>query len=66
MDDRRNVVTHGRTEKTKVPQLDENCQKLGVLQCRFDEFNVRRIVREVTGNFKKESVGKLVNDAEGY
>jgi len=42
--------------------LDEKCQKIEVLQSRFDEFNEHRKVKEVTGKFKKKNVEKLVND----
>jgi len=42
--------------------MEEKCHEIEALQRRFHDFNVHNKVREITGNYKKRTVGKLVND----
>lgn len=42
--------------------MDEKCHEIELLQQRFDDFNLHKRVREMTGRHKKRTVGKLVND----
>lgn len=51
-----------KIREAKQKELDEKCREIEDLQSRFDEFNVHRKVREVTGKFKTKTVGKLVDD----
>uniref|UniRef100_A0A8D8Q762 Craniofacial development protein 2 n=1 Tax=Cacopsylla melanoneura TaxID=428564 RepID=A0A8D8Q762_9HEMI len=51
-----------KIREAKQKEIDEKCRDIEILQERYDEFNVHKKVREITGRFKKKVVGKLLND----
>uniref|UniRef100_A0A8D8Z4U1 Craniofacial development protein 2 n=1 Tax=Cacopsylla melanoneura TaxID=428564 RepID=A0A8D8Z4U1_9HEMI len=51
-----------KIREAKQKELDEKCHEIERLQQKYDEFNVHKKVREITGKYKKRTVGKLVND----
>lgn len=51
-----------RIREAKQKEIDEKCREIEILQSRFDDFNVHKKVREITGKIKKKVVGKLINE----
>lgn len=51
-----------KIREAKQKELEEKCQEIEDLQRKYDEFNVHKKVREITGKHKKKVVGKLLND----
>lgn len=42
--------------------MDKKCNEVKILQNRYDEFNVHKTVKKVSGNLKKKTVGRLLTD----
>uniref|UniRef100_A0A8D8Q4X5 Craniofacial development protein 2 n=1 Tax=Cacopsylla melanoneura TaxID=428564 RepID=A0A8D8Q4X5_9HEMI len=59
-----NNIIRQEIRKAKDQEQINKCEEIEALQAKFDEFNVHRKVKEVTGQFKKKDYGKLL-DEEG-
>ncbi|KAI5708046.1 hypothetical protein M8J77_015361 [Diaphorina citri] len=56
-----NATIRREIRKAKEAEQQEKCLEIEAYQRKYDEFNVHRKVKEVTGAFKKRSYGKLMD-----
>uniref|UniRef100_A0A8D9EV91 Craniofacial development protein 2 n=1 Tax=Cacopsylla melanoneura TaxID=428564 RepID=A0A8D9EV91_9HEMI len=51
-----------KIREAKEKEKQEQCLEVEYHQSRFDEFNVHRKVKEITGKFRKKNWGKLIDE----
>lgn len=50
-----------KIREAKEKEKEEQCAEIELHQRNYDDFNVHRKVKEVTGRFRKKNYGKLVD-----
>uniref|UniRef100_A0A8D8X189 Craniofacial development protein 2 n=1 Tax=Cacopsylla melanoneura TaxID=428564 RepID=A0A8D8X189_9HEMI len=56
------TVIRRKIREAKDNEKQEQCLEVEYYQSRYDDFNVHRKVKEITGRLRKKTAGKLVDD----